>query len=1146
MSSVSGKVVESGSGLGIGDVLVVIRAVGPSTRPEDTLARSSARTAKDGKFAVSLEDTDFGIGHEGERRPNIVLSVHAPEDPDGDADSRALYVAPVRHNAGDEQAVIRLSAERLQRAGLPLPTAAADDAEGAASVVERLKARETRQGKIDTGQVETAQQRLEAYRERVAGFEELRPQLAVALSKVSPAFTSDRFVAPGESVLAKNVNAIKRTLRDVVNAPDPAARPRVRGLVTLTREQAEQLRQEADAEGHVPTESVVAATARSDQAGSAFIRSANAWRTYAPQTDREREVAAALDPPASPPPPPPPADGDGVQVVAIGDMPRYIARLVDTMTSPEEELVTELPAATLQSARRNIRQLALEPGPTRASSSRDVYSLQIAFEHVWQEAVDEGVLDLAQNIYDDIVELGGAVKPGANPDTVGVLQASALEALRARKVIIRDHRGRPPVVPPPGRTGGGSGAPASPVERLPRLLVEMERRLRENYAFKTYAANAKERYVNFGVLLKYRVKLTPLRWEMGELVRSIPLAPGQRQQLTVTHRIHKKRAVKETERNLRSLREESTQTSRAEQEIMRRASAKTAFAYTNEATSGVEVAEVKTTTSLTREAQKSSDDIKKSMRESVVKAAMEVSREVVTEVTTEETTDFESVETTEIRNDNREVPITYLLYDANKVCRVSVDLWQAEPVILVAQEMPKPHEIDQDWLLTHDWILKRTILDDSFIPALESLVQSAGNETALADMRTNVEQQRRIVDELREELTVARRRATLQSSLIERAVYQRVGAVNKADGGLLGFVGDAVDAVTDVAGDIAGIAAEVGSRILGDGEGQENNRGAFEDAAERAADAARDLMFRLEREVTALNALTESYTKALREHHTHLTEIARTEVHVRQNITEYMKHIWEQEPDAQRINRLTETLVPVLKPRRRTMRIDFDRSAPATTALPHERLERFGGREVMVFPYESAVEMEDGDLEFEPLAKVADLGTLKGFWANCAIFPLFESNALTDFMMDPYVDRATGELLDSASPERFTLDEFADYVGYLKERLTAGEFDELRPALKEQYERLLTATRRSDDVVVIPTGSLFIEAIPATETLLEPHLRQQRMMELKQKQEQHRGQALESVRLASRLLADEREDPNIDKRILVEGRPGVVVDPENP
>ena len=51
-----------------------------------------------------------------------------------------------------------------------------------------------------------------------------------------------------------------------------------------------------------------------------------------------------------------------------------------------------------------------------------------------------------------------------------------------------------------------------------------------------------------------------------------------------------------------------------------------------------------------------------------------------------------------------------------------------------------------------------------------------------------------------------------------------------------------------------------------------------------------------------------------------------------------------------------------------------------------------------------------------------------------------------------------------------------------------------------------------------------------------------RMIDVKAAQEKLRGDALENVRRAARLLAGEREDPNIDHRVLIQGSvPGVVV-----
>jgi hypothetical protein len=71
--------------------------------------------------------------------------------------------------------------------------------------------------------------------------------------------------------------------------------------------------------------------------------------------------------------------------------------------------------------------------------------------------------------------------------------------------------------------------------------------------------------------------------------------------------------------------------------------------------------------------------------------------------------------------------------------------------------------------------------------------------------------------------------------------------------------------------------------LTGDGdkspEAAQIRERAARDAYEKALQDERDLMARLNREITALNAMTESYTKALSEHLNRKTEISRLRVH---------------------------------------------------------------------------------------------------------------------------------------------------------------------------------------------------------------------------------------------------------------------------
>jgi hypothetical protein len=221
----------------------------------------------------------------------------------------------------------------------------------------------------------------------------------------------------------------------------------------------------------------------------------------------------------------------------------------------------------------------------------------------------------------------------------------------------------------------------------------------------------------------------------------------QTQKISVTRKVHKKRFRKEVENNLRSWREESAQTTKAEQEIIRRASAKTNFSVTAQESVSAEVPGMgggssSVTTSFGREASKSSDDVKKSFHEAVFKAAQEYKTERTTEVTTEETEDFETVETTEITNPNDEIAVTFLFYELQRRYGVTEAIHKLTPVVLVAQEMPRPQDIDGDWLLAQDWILRRVILDDSFLPAFDYLMENvAGDDVSLSQMKIALDRQ---------------------------------------------------------------------------------------------------------------------------------------------------------------------------------------------------------------------------------------------------------------------------------------------------------------------------------------------------------------------------------------------------------------------
>ncbi len=160
------------------------------------------------------------------------------------------------------------------------------------------------------------------------------------------------------------------------------------------------------------------------------------------------------------------------------------------------------------------------------------------------------------------------------------------------------------------------------------------------------------------------------------------------------------------------------------------------------------------------------------------------------------------------------------------------------------------------------------------------------------------------------------------------------------------------------------------------------------------------------------------------------------------------------------------------------------------------------------------------------------------------IFPLSQSNALTDFMMDPFVDRATGALVDPSDPMDWSLDEFTEYVCCLEHEPTPDELNQLRPTLQQVYQVILSNLSRNDDALVVPTKSLFIETLPGSNSNLEEFKRAHRTEDVKKFKSENRAAELRNVPRAARILSGELEDPVVDRKVLIQGSVlGLVVGP---
>jgi hypothetical protein len=428
---------------------------------------------------------------------------------------------------------------------------------------------------------------------------------------------------------------------------------------------------------------------------------------------------------------------------------------------------------------------------------------------------------------------------------------------------------------------------------------------------------------------------------------------------------------------------------------------------------------------------------------------------------------------------------------------------------LVAQEVPNQKDITEAWLISHDWILNRFLLDDSFRPALQYLSsRNVGDDFAVRELRKNLRQQRRLVDTLEGELSMREAEVNNRYVALENKINRRISVEERENND--------------------GWLSDIGDSIFGGGQNPEGAKArelAASDAHRSAVEQAEKIAMALRQEVNNLHTITEAYTKKMEDHLNVETMVSRLKTHVKNNILYYMQAIWSMEPPDQRYFRLYNVDVPVVEARQKRYTVQLteeeDVFAPFRPAGIHKYSAWIQANLFKKSPK-------------KPLVEVADLDKLLGFKGNYMIFPLKEHNALTEIMAAPYVDEAFGAI-DPDQLGNVSLDDYAKYVCCLHKELPADEFNRLRPELQKWLEKLLADPLRNGDEIIVPSGSLYIEMLPSSHTLLEDFKLKHRAMDVLKVQSEVRQMELENLRYAARLLAEERDDPRVEKKIVVEG-----------
>ena len=298
------------------------------------------------------------------------------------------------------------------------------------------------------------------------------------------------------------------------------------------------------------------------------------------------------------------------------------------------------------------------------------------------------------------------------------------------------------------------------------------------------------------------------------------------------------------------------------------------------------------------------------------------------------------------------------------------------------------------------------------------------------------------------------------------------------------------------------------------------------------------LFAELEVAVTALQAAVDKLSAAVKEHYDKIAGIDRLRVHVKDNILYYMQAIWSHEPPDQRYFRLYDIDVPIVAADTSGVAVDlFTPRPPLADAFRKRHHKAHHGK----------LPMPQVTVTKKKLADVADLDTVLGYKGNYMIFALKENNYITLHMMQDYLD--VGDELNIRDPDTFsdyTLEEIEELAKCVN-KVDPDLFTEYREDFKQLVIDRLSGARGESELVVVPTSSLYIEALVGTHPLLEDFKLIHRALDVKKVQAEVRHAELENVRLAARALRGEDEDPDIEKKIVIEqaADAGITIDPDN-
>lgn len=1139
---------------------------------KNSVRLSSFSSDDNGTFEYDYTPEDLRTLHPEKRQLDLFLVIAAHDDGTSSAGSRVLYFTnPPRLNAGKlEFFSIGLPNDLLVKFGVVSDDGTAAQDQAIQKQINDYVRRQSDQQKLAEG--------IAAFHKNLTE-RALSDKTAFRQDFRSKFIANSAVLANGGVLLGENddlktaVKTVAESAIDIANARVGEEAPGVPVTLYLTTADRQNLFGSATTGtvevGEDAIRKILLRTGNTGDPGTILIQNNPIMKYCKEHTSDETSAKQYAGLPINTPPAEGthPDPGTGSDDIPITDdaIKKQISRLVKTMPSPDTVLTPEFNNKRPDShdIEEAVDNFSLSKGPAEVTAFYDFHSLQIAFDFVWRQLFDEEIINLAYQADNLHAQKFGTHVPfreltvlGEHAIVTPLLEVPAKTAAQfeitreeyndldnAKREKLDSIAMNLDYAKDIDFMGNGTiqwrwnkadrekyiqqqremgeliieSVTQDDYYSLHQTLRDLHDRIKSKYEFTVFAADKDYHSVNFGLLNTYRQQWKPLVYQAGKLVRSIPLSPKEERKYSLKVTRNLKRSSKEAIKNNSSISSERSSTSRVESDIIAKAQNKTNFSLSTDGDYDLGIASGTSKTSFGVEAQNESSQSRRDFHESISKAAQEYKDERSWEDSTEETSSYEHTESGTIVNPNDELAVTYLFYELQRRYRISEQLYRVMPVVLVAQEVPSPEEITEAWVITNSWIINRFLIDDSFRPCLRYLTtKSVGDDFEVREVRKNLREQRNLVEMLKIEVSNASREADSRYLALQVAIDKRIKeeSAENTDG----WLSDAFESV------------------FGGGQDPEAAKArelAAKDEVQHANEKLEKLSSSLQQEVDNLHKMTSEYTKAMRNLLDTELQVKHLLVHIRSNMLYYMQAIWSMEPPDQRFLRLHKVEVPDLEiegERHCTIEVTSQPDLFQNFRAPGTTRHRGFLRGKLKKP-----------VNFKPLAEVADLDAMLGFKGNYMMFPLKSHNALTEFMAAPYIDIAFGAM-DPDTLSNINLEDYSHYVCCLHDNLEESEFSDLKPVLAEWLKQLLADPLRNGDELVVPTNSLFIEALPGVHPLLENFKLRHRELDVYKVQEDVRKAGMENLRLAARLLNGEREDPDVEKKIVVEGDLDTAID----